>query len=83
MACPIDRSMRAVAETHGIFVGAPPPLECFPSTTTEQFTGAWDPSLSCIEDGCNAYDGQRLGNVDPRSIPSANAVSALLSQLIS
>ena len=72
MECPVDPEMRAVAETHGIFAGAPPPLECFPRT----MTGAWDPSLGCLEDGCNSYDRQRLGNIDPLSIPTANSVSA-------
>jgi len=76
MACPIDPTMTTVAETHGIFAGAPPPLECYPNTMTdeeERFTGAWDPSLSCAGDGCVAYDGQRLGNVDPASVPTANS----------
>jgi len=78
MACPIDPTMTTVAETHGIFAGAPPPLECYPNTMTdeeERFTGAWDPSLSCAGDGCVAYDGQRLGNVHPASVPTANSVS--------
>jgi len=75
MACPIDPTMTAVAETHGIFAGAPPPLECHPNTMAgeERLTGAWDPSLSCAGDGCVAYDGQRLGNVDPASVPTANS----------
>ena len=75
MACDVDLDMSAVATTHGIFAGAPPPLECHPSTTTERFTGAWDPTLSCVEDGCNDYYGQTIGGVDPQSIPTANSVS--------
>jgi len=73
MACPVDPETIAVAETHGIFVGAPPPLECFPRTATDKFTGGWDPSLSCLEDGCNSYDGQMVGNIDPLSIPTVNS----------
>ncbi|KAL7535511.1 hypothetical protein ACHAXR_006535, partial [Thalassiosira sp. AJA248-18] len=73
MACPVDAEMTAVAESHGIFVGAPPPLECFPSTLTQRFTGGWDPSLSCPNDGCSSYEGQTMGNIDPLSIPSANS----------
>jgi len=73
MACNVDVEMKAVAKTHGIFSGAPPPLECFPSTPTEPFTGAWNPADSCIEDGCNAYTGQTMGRVDPQSIPTANS----------
>jgi len=75
MACPIDPTMTAVAETHGIFAGAPPPLECHPNAMAggKRFTGAWDPSLSCAGDGCVAYDGQRAGNVDPASVPTANS----------
>ena len=75
MACDVDLDMSAVATTHGIFAGAPPPLECHPSTTTEKFTGAWDPTLSCVEDGCNDYYGQTIGGVDPQSVPTANSVS--------
>lgn len=75
MACETNLEMTAIAETHGIFVGAPPPLECYPSTATERFTGAWDPSLSCEQDGCNTYEGQTMGNIDPDSVPTANSVS--------
>ena len=75
MACGVDAEMSAAAETHGIFEGAPPPLECFPSTT-QSTTGAWDPSLSCVESGCTSYIGQSMGNVDPLSIPAKNTVSS-------
>ena len=75
MACDGNVEMAAVAETHGIFRGAPPPLECFPRTATKRFTGAWDPSLSCLEDGCGSYSGQTMGNLDPLSVPTANSVS--------
>jgi len=75
MACEVDAKMSAVAETHAKFEGAPPPLECFPSTT-QSTTGAWDPSLSCVESGCSSYIGQSMGNVDPLSIPAKNTVSS-------
>jgi len=66
MACPVNPATVAVASTKGIYEGSPPPLECYPRTPTEMFTGAWDPSLF------NA-DGQTMGKVDPSSIPSANS----------
>ncbi len=78
MACEVDADMRAVAETKAIFVGAPPPLECYPTTATEMFTGAWDPSLSCEKDGCSSYEGQTMGNIDLESIPTSNSVSAAI-----
>jgi len=71
MACEADVDMTAVAETRAIFAGAPPPLECFPSTTNERFTGAWNPSLGCSD--CSSYGGQTMGNIDPLSIPTANS----------
>ena len=73
MACPVDLSMSAVAETHGIFVGAPPPLACYPKFSEESGIGAWDPTLSCQDDGCTSYDGQKMGAVDPESIPTKNS----------
>ena len=81
MACPADAGMTAVAETHGIFAGAPPPLECFPKMTNaveSSATGAWDPTLSCEEYGCSSYEGQTRGNIDPESVPTKNSVSAAL-----
>ncbi|KAL7553435.1 hypothetical protein ACHAWF_016718 [Thalassiosira exigua] len=72
MACQIVPGMQTAAETHGVFVGAPPPLECFPKTQSP-LTGAWDPSLSCVKDGCSTYDGQTMGNIGTSSIPTANS----------
>lgn len=72
MSCEVDPQMTAVANTHGIFSGAPPPLECYPSTTI-QYTGAWNPALSCIENGCSSYPGQTMGSIDPDSMPTANS----------
>lgn len=68
MACPIDPATVARASTKGIFDGSPPPLECYPRTPAEMFTGAWDPSL--FNTGT-----QTMGKIDPSSIPSANSVS--------
>ena len=73
MACEIDPDMKAIAETNGGWSGAPPPLECFPKTSAVSVLGAWDPSLSCVDDGCNYYDGQVKGNIDPMSIPTSNS----------
>lgn len=82
MACPVVLQMRAVAETHGIFAGAPPPLECHPRSTTEAFAGAWDPSASCGEYGCTMYEGQTKGNIDD-SKQSSNSVSDMIVQILS
>mmetsp|Transcript_12609 Transcript_12609/g.25139 ORF Transcript_12609/g.25139 Transcript_12609/m.25139 type:complete len:1258 (+) Transcript_12609:175-3948(+) len=72
LACPVDPSMTATAESKVIWAGAPPPLECFPATNDEG-TGAWDSTLSCPAEGCSYYDGQVKGNIDPNSIPSSNS----------
>lgn len=73
MACEVDPEMDTVAATNGAWVGAPPPLECFPKTSAQLVTGAWDSSLSCEDDGCGLYDGHIQGNVDPLSSPAANS----------
>ena len=62
MSCDVDPEMTVKAISHGIFPGAPPPLECYPSSsgvssTSSQMTGSWDSSLSCQDDGCNFYAG--------------------------
>jgi len=52
MACAVDGNMKAVAETQGIFTGAPPPLECYPRTSSDDdsasSTGAWDSTMGGI-----------------------------------
>ena len=72
MACEVDVEMSIVAETQETFVGAPPPLACFPTTTDDTHTGAWNPSLSCEESGCSTYIRQSMGSLDPLSIPAKN-----------
>lgn len=72
LACPVDPSMTVTAESRVIWEGAPPPLQCFPATNGKG-TGAWDSTLSCTADGCNYYDGQVKGNIDPNSIPASNS----------
>ncbi|KAL7452015.1 hypothetical protein ACHAWC_003762, partial [Mediolabrus comicus] len=72
MACSVDSAMMASAETKKTWDGAPPPLECYPSTNNEG-TGAWDSNLSCKAEGCNSYEGQVKGAVDPNSVPSSNS----------
>ena len=73
MACQVGTDMESVAATNGAWVGAPPPLECFPKTSVELVTGAWNPSISCEEAGCDAYDGHIQGEIDPLSTPAANS----------
>jgi hypothetical protein len=73
MACQVDADMETTAATNGAWIGAPPPLECFPKTSARLVTGAWNPSLSCEEDGCDMYDDHVQGNIDPMSSPAANS----------
>ena len=80
MACQVDTDMEVVAATNGVWVGAPPPLECFPKTNAQLVTGAWNPSLSCEEDGCDAYEGHIQGEIDPLSTPAANSFGRIDSQ---
>jgi hypothetical protein len=54
MACMVDVNMKAVAETQGIFSGAPPPLECYPrppddDDSSPSSTGAWDSTIGSID----------------------------------
>ena len=53
MACAVDVNMKAVAETQGIFTGAPPPLECYPQPSSDDdsvcSTGAWDSTIGSID----------------------------------
>ena len=73
MACTVSPGMKATAETKGGWAGSPPPFECFPNPAGLLSTGAWNPFLSCADDGCNYYDGQVRGGIDPTSIPSSNS----------
>jgi len=72
MACSVDPDMTAIALTNPQWAGAPPPLECYPNYNGEG-TGAWDSLLSCTKDGCNFYDGQVRGSIDPSTVPSSNS----------
>eukprot|EP00804_Cyclotella_cryptica_P006850 CCRYP_010966-RC/>CCRYP_010966-RC protein AED:0.09 eAED:0.09 QI:59/0.92/0.86/1/0.85/0.8/15/815/1501 len=73
MACQVDPAMETVAMTVGAWAGAPPPLQCFPKTSAQLVTGAWNPLLDCEEDGCHFYDGHVQGNIDPYSTPASNS----------
>lgn len=58
MACQVDANMKAIAETQATWPGAPPPLECYPTTSPARVTGAWNPLLDSI---------------DPNNVPSPNS----------
>lgn len=53
--------------------GAPPPLECFPKTSSSLVTGAWNPTLSCEQDGCDKYEDHTIGAIDPYRTPAQNS----------
>lgn len=73
MACQVDPTMETVAVTVGAWAGSPPPLQCFPKTSAQLETGAWNPLLDCEEDGCGFYDGHVQGNIDPYTTPASNS----------
>jgi len=73
MACAVDPNMKSKATTNSGWTGAPPPLECFPKTSSSLVTGAWNPTLSCEQDGCDKYEDHTIGAIDPYRTAAQNS----------